>query len=409
MGFTQFIRQNARWLIAGALLTLSSSFGQTFFISVYAGEIMQAFDLTNGQWGGIYSLGTLVSALVLLWAGALSDRFRAKTLGSAFLILLALACWFIASIHAVWMLPVAIFALRFTGQGMLSHISAVAISRWFSATRGKALAVANMGFAMGEAMLPLMFVSLLAFFDWRSLWLLSGVLVLTFIPVLRSLLRTERSPKSIAISTGSTGMAGRHWMRKQVVQHWLFWAVLPVITAPSIFSTALFFQQVHLVQTKGWSHAGFVALFPMFTVVAVAATLVFGWAIDKWGCARLMPFFSVPMALAYFIFSAGETMAAAALGFALMGIMIGGAATLNTAFWSEFYGTENLGAIKSMATSMMVFGSAVGPGLTGWLIDRGLNFPDQMYFFGFYILAVCALTFAAMRRVTRENSASAAA
>ena len=38
-----FIIENARWLLATALLYFSSCFGQTFFISLFAGEIRQAF------------------------------------------------------------------------------------------------------------------------------------------------------------------------------------------------------------------------------------------------------------------------------------------------------------------------------------------------------------------------------
>ena len=35
----RFYRENARWLLAGLVLALGSSFGQTFFISLFAGQI----------------------------------------------------------------------------------------------------------------------------------------------------------------------------------------------------------------------------------------------------------------------------------------------------------------------------------------------------------------------------------
>ncbi len=72
---------NAAWLGAGVLLTFLSSFGQTFFISVFAGEIRAAFGLSHGAWGGLYSLGTLVSAVVMIWAGGLTDVFRVRVWG----------------------------------------------------------------------------------------------------------------------------------------------------------------------------------------------------------------------------------------------------------------------------------------------------------------------------------------
>jgi MFS family permease len=395
------MRTNARWLLAGALLSFSSSYGQTFFISIFAGEIMSEFDLSNGQWGGIYSIGTTGSALVMLWAGALTDRFRVKFLGPVFLAMLAFVAVMMALVPGAWALPFIIFGLRFAGQGMISHVAIVAMARWFSATRGKAIALASLGFSIGEAMLPITFVALLAFVSWRSLWVLAAVMALTAIPLLSGLLKRERTPQSVVTGRESFGMHGKHWTRKDALGHWLFWLMLPSITAPGMFGTALFFQQVHLAETKGWELTHFVALFPLFTSVTVVSMLVYGWAIDRWGCGRLIPVFQIPMAVAFLFFGLGDSLVMAALGFILMGLMQGGAATLSGAFWSEFYGTRHLGSVKALATSMMVFGSALGPGLTGLLIDRGINFEDQMVFIAGYVLVVCGLTYFAMKWSTR--------
>ena len=68
-----FLSRNAPWLAAGGLLTFLSSFGQTFFISIFAGEIRADFGLSHGEWGGIYSLGTAASAAMMIWTGALTD------------------------------------------------------------------------------------------------------------------------------------------------------------------------------------------------------------------------------------------------------------------------------------------------------------------------------------------------
>ena len=348
------------------------------------------------------------AALAVMWAGTLSDRFRAKSLGSVILVFLAVACVFIANVHVAWLLPLAIFGLRFSGQGMLSHISVVAIARWFSANRGKALAISALGYSVGEAVLPLLFVTLLAVYDWRFLWLAAAGVALLLIPILQLLLRKERTPQSIAETSESAGMSGFHWTRKQVVKHWLFWIMLPSFTAPGIFSTSLFFQQVHLTQSKGWDHTAFVALFPLYTVVTITSMMAYGWAIDKWGSARLIPLFQIPMAAAYLVFSLGTSMTMAAVGFILMGLLHGGGATLANTFWPEFYGTRHLGSIKALAAALMVFGSALGPGVTGLLIDAGWPFHVQMFYFAFYILAASALAYFALRRIAQSQSATAA-
>ena len=80
MNTFKFARENARWLAAGILLTWSSSFGQTYFISLSAGEIREAFNLSHGEWGGIYTIGTTISAILLVQIGWVADRLRVRTL-----------------------------------------------------------------------------------------------------------------------------------------------------------------------------------------------------------------------------------------------------------------------------------------------------------------------------------------
>jgi MFS family permease len=372
-----FLRENAPWLSAGVLLTFLSSFGQTFFISIFAGKIMGDFGLSHGQWGGIYTLGTTASAVLMVWAGGLTDRFRVRALASIILILLAFACVSMALNPVWWLLPVVIFALRFTGQGMTSHIAVVAMSRWFTATRGKALSVATLGFAGGEALLPLIFVALMLTWDWRALWGLAAVIAVLGIPLILLLLRQERTPQSWAKSDRSLGMLSRHWTRRQTLHHFLFWFMVPALLGPAAFNTAFFFHQVHFAQVKGIPHVELVAMFPLYTGISIAAMILSGWALDRWGTARLIPYMQLPMVVAFILFASAGEPVTILFGFVFLGITTGANTTLPNAFWAEFYGTGNIGSIKAMAAAIMVFGSAIGPGLTGVGIDLGLGIEAQ--------------------------------
>lgn len=401
MSFLSFLRQNFTWLLAGALLTFTSSFGQTYFISIFAGEIRAEYGLSHGQWGGIYSLGTFASAIVMIWAGALTDTFRVRTLAIYVLFILAVACLFLAFLPAVWMLPLAIFLLRFAGQGMTSHIATVAMARWFVAARGRALSIASLGFALGEALMPLLFVALLAITAWQNLWIASALFVVCVIPLLTWLLKSERTPTSVSEETQAVGMSGLYWTRNMMLKHWLFWALFPAILGPSAFGTAFFFQQVHLAEIKGWSHVEVVALFPIYTIAATVSALATGWALDRFGTWRLMPVFQLPFALGFILFAMSESLGAAVIAIAFLGISSGANATLPSAFWADYYGTKHLGSIKAMATAVMVLGSAVGPGITGYMIDAGIGFESQMAGFAVYFVLASALLTPFVLRATK--------
>ncbi|MEO1293198.1 MAG: MFS transporter, partial [Pseudomonadota bacterium] len=168
-----FLRENARWLAAGFLMALASSFGQTFFIAIFSEPLRQSFSLSEGEFASIYMVATLGSAFTLIWLGQLADTVPPRRLAALIALALAGVCLAMASVtHWLVLIPV-IFGLRLFGQGMISHLSQTTMARWFVATRGRALAVASFGYPTGEALAPLAAVALIAAVGWRQTWVIA--------------------------------------------------------------------------------------------------------------------------------------------------------------------------------------------------------------------------------------------
>lgn len=406
MAYLRFLIDNRLFLLAGFLLTLTSSYGQTYFISLFAGEIKAEFGLSDGGWGGVYTLGTTLSAVAMIWAGALTDRFRVRGLSLWVMAGLAAACVAMSLVQSWILLVVVIFALRITGQGMMSQLGAVAMARWFIAARGRALSLASMGFAVGQAILPVIFVALFAVMYWRHLWLVAAGIVVLTMPLIYGLLLQERTPRAMAEDRQAEGMSGRHWTRMEVIKSGLFWLVVPMVVGPSAWGTALFFQQVHLTEVKGWELTSYVALMPVYTVFTVVSTFASGWAIDRFGVKWIVPLQMLPFAASFFILAFAETVFMAGVGLSIFGIGQGLQSTAPAAFWAEFYGTRHLGSIKAVAAALMVFGSAIGPGITGVLIDLGVTFPEQMLPIAVYYLLAAGLATIGILRFQSRLSVS---
>ncbi|MDA8699638.1 MFS transporter [Amylibacter sp.] len=398
----QFILKNSRWLAAGTLLTFMSSFGQTYFISIFSGEIRNTFNLSHGDWGLIYGFGTFASAIVMIWAGGLTDIMRVRKLGPMVLCALSTSCLFMAFNPVVALLPVVIFCLRLTGQGMSTHIAAVAMSRWFVNNRGKALSISNLGFSFGEALIPLFLVSALIYFSWQKIWIIAALITLFSIPILIWLLRQERSPQSIDAEDQSWGMNKLHWTRKKTISHPLFWFMMPAVIGQSAFNTAFFFQQVHFSEIKGWEHLSLVSMFPIYTGVAICMMILSGILLDKFGTAKLIPYFQLPMIIAFILFAFGETLYSALLGFIFLGITSGANTTLPNAFWAEFFGTKHLGSIKAAAAAAMVLGSAIGPALTGILLDFDISLNLQYVGISTFFIISSLLMLVGISRVKKD-------
>jgi MFS family permease len=399
MALLAFLRDNLRWLMAGALLMFLSAFGQTFFVAVFAGDIRATFGLSHGAWGAIYAAGTAAAAAVMVWAGGLADRMRSGPLAAGSLALLAVACLAMAANASVLLLPVVVFLLRLAGQGMVPHIGIVAISRWFVATRGRALAIATLGFQLAEAAMPLGFATGKELLGWRTMWVIGAGILIAAIPLALWLFAQDRVPRAGEPATGAVpGLDGRHWRRAEVLRLPLFWALLPGMAGFPAMATVFWFQQVQYAAEKGWPHLSLVAILPLGTAAFVVGTAAFGWALDRFGARALLPIYLLPLAAGFAVASATTSLPVAVLAVMLFGLSGGGQATVASATWVELFGTAHVGSVRAMVTSFFVLGSALGPLGSGLLLDAGVPLATQYAGFSVWFLGSCALIAVALAR-----------
>ena len=396
----RFYRDNARWLGVGLMLTLVSSFGQTYFISIFADNIMAEYGLSDGDWGGIYTVATLSSAACLLWAGRFADQIRVSRLAVMILGVFAAVAVGMSLNESPVLLVFLIFGLRFCGQGMISHLGITAMGRWFRAHRGRAVAIAGLGYSIGEAALPRIATALEPVIGWRSVWLIVAVvLIAAFAPLIAWMAKDERSPQGMTEAEQSPGRDGRHWTRKDMLGHWMFWGLAPGIVAASFIGTVIFFQVAHIGHVMGWSKAAMTTAYPVYAVTTIVVSLIAGSMADRVGPDRLLPVFLLPMGIGIAFVGPFEGIWAWWVALGLTGISTGIAHAMWGALLPELYGTKHLGAVKAIATAFMVVGSAIGPGITGLVIDLGIDFPGQTMAMLIATVLLSALHFAVISRL----------
>jgi sugar phosphate permease len=398
-----FLRSNLRWLAAGFLLTFTSAFGQTWFISLFAGDIKSEYGLTDGAWGSLYTVATLSAAGLMFWRGSAADTVRLSRLAPVMAGLFAVASIGMAATGSVVLLGISLFLLRFCGQGMFSHIAMTAMGRWFDARRGQAVSITSLGHPAGEIIMPIIAVLSIAMIGWRPTWLgVAAILVIAVVPALWFLLRDDRSPQGQASGATAPGLSGRHWRRLDAARHWLLPALLPVLMTPGFIGTVVFFQQVHIAEVKDWTLVQMAPGYTAFATTTVVSAFAAGWAADRFGPQRLLPLFLIPMGIGIALVAPAEQVFVWWVALGVIGITQGTASALWGVLLPVAYGTRHLGSIRSLVTTIMVVSTAIGPGITGLLIDRGIDFPTQSLYLGVwcFLLAIgCVLI---ERRLTRE-------
>jgi MFS family permease len=397
VAYFRFFLRHPRVLSFGVLLTLFSSFGQTFLISIFVPRLLDEFALNTAQFGALYAGATLTSAASLPFFGRLIDRITLRTFSLTVGLGLVLACFAMALAPNVAVLFVAILGLRLTGQGLLSLTASTTMARVFTEGRGRALSVSGLGYPLGEGLLPMAIVLLIHAAGWRLSWgILGGVIALLLLPAMSSLLRDVEPQHQREVVRHR-----RHPPKLRLLRDGRFYLLLPGNLFLPVVLTALFLYQIPLAETRGWSAQTMAAAFIGFAVARMAASLIVGPWIDRWGAVRLFPMILVPTCVGLGVLAAGSSPWIAFIYLALAGVSQGIASPMMTALWAEVYGVETLGATKSTVSMLGIFATALGPLLLGWLLKAGVTFAVIIPTAAILGLAVVGLSFFARSRLDK--------
>ena len=382
-------------IIFGFIFTFFSSFGQSFFLGLFNSSIRDTLSITQGQFGSIYATATLLSSFLLIWVGKKIDDINIFKFAFFVTLLLSFSCFFFSKISSITFLFVAIFLMRFSGQGMMSHTATTTISRYFTKSRGKALSTGWFGLSTAEFILPVLIVYLLTITSWQNIWISVSILVLIFLPITSFILiknlnfdsreevkDTEYKEKDIF-----------QWKRIEVLKDYRFYIICLNMLAMPWIATGVFVYQSFITESKDWGTFVIAQSFMVYSILSVVTLLISGFLIDKFTSRKLLIFMNIPLLLSLLVLIFFDSSMTSFIFLGLIGISNGLANVLGSSTWAEIYGVKHIGSIKALSTALMVFSTAFGTALFGLLIDQGYSI-EQIAFVSFvYIFISIILLF----------------
>ena len=369
----QFFTRNRREVGFGFILTFLSSFGQTFLISIYVPEILKTFAISNGLFGSIYAIATVVASVIMLSIGHTIDHKPVKKVTALTLVGLAGSSFLLGISHlSIGILILSLIGLRLTGQGLMSHISLTVMSRHYELDRGKALSIASLGYAVGEAIFPLCISTLILWYDFEIAAMASAAFLVLYLVRLYFMdlkhfdkgLETAKKPSALSLLKDY----------KALVKKKVFFILMPVSFALSFTITAVFFYQYVVVEEKGWSVSLYASFFTAYAITRVVFSILGGMLVDRYSGKRMFRIYLIPFTLGLIPFALLESILGALAFLILAGISVGMAGTIKSAVLAEVFGVTKLGTIRSVFTMFMVLSTALGPLIFGSLMDMGIEF-----------------------------------
>ena len=387
----QFVKNNSRFLLFGFILTFCSSFGQTFFIGIFNPYIREDLNLSHSEFGLIYSLATLLSSFSLIWIGKKIDDFKIIHFAIAVCLFLAFSSFFLTLVSNIIILFFAIYFLRLSGQGLMTHTASTSMAKFFDLNRGKALSISWLGLSLGEGFLPYLIIFLMKFYSWKIVWLGISIFILSLVvPSVFFILRfyKDGATEISDIKKQEVNHTIKNWTRSEVIRDSKFYFLLPAVLGPAFLSTGIFINQIYIFESKQWSMLMLAQGFTLYAIVSVITLAISGFLIDRFSAIKVLPFYLLPTMAAYTLVITSSWAFTPIVMMILIAMTNGTSSVLLTSTWSEIYGTKYLGGIRSITVSFFVFSTAIAPVLFGYLIDQQFTI-NQIFsmMLGYLILA----------------------
>ena len=360
-------------VIFGFIFTFFSSFGQSFFLGLFNSSIRDTLSITQGQFGSIYASATLLSSFFLIWVGKKIDDINIFRFAFFVTLLLSFSCYFFSKISSITFFFIAIFLMRFSGQGLMSHTATTTISRYFTKSRGKALSTCWFGLSTAEFILPVLIVFLLTITSWQNIWIFISILVLIFLPTASFFLVKKLNFESREETDDEVPRNIKQWKRIEVIKDYRFYIICLNMLAMPWVATGVFIFQSFISESKGWGTFVIAQSFMVYSILSVITLLVSGFLIDKFTSRKLLIYMNIPLLVSALVLFFFDIPISAFLFLGLIGVSNGLANVLGSSTWAEIYGVRYIGSIKALTTALMVFSTAFGTALFGILIDRGFS------------------------------------
>ena len=378
---------NKKIIIFGFIFTFFSSFGQSFFLGLFNAPIRNELGITHGQFGNLYATATICSSLLLIWVGKKIDDYKLIHYSLFVIILLFLSSLFFSFINSIYFLAVGIFLMRFSGQGLMSHTSATAITRFFEKSRGKALSTIWFGLSSAEFILPVLVTYLFVIYSWRTVWQGIAILVILFLPLV--ILNTIRSINLDSREDQKTNLKKikiKNWKRKEVIKDYRFYIISLNMLAMPWIATGVFVYQSFITDSKLWSTYTIPKAFMVYSIASIITLFSSGFLVDKFTSRKLIPAMNIPLLFAMIVLFYFQNEIYAYFFLGLIGVSNGLANVLGSSTWAEIYGVKYIGSIRALTVALMVFATAFGTAVFGILIDYGFSIERIAFVSGAYVI-----------------------
>ena len=363
------------YVIVGAcFVIMAATFGLNYSFGVFFKPLINEFGWTRAGLSAAYSVMTLISGLIGILSGRLSDRFGPRIIGILSGVFLCIGFLLLSKIGALWHFYVVYGLVMAAGVGGPWPGLMPTVAKWFTLRRGLMTGIVATGIGFGTFLVPPLAEYLISHYDWRTAYLVIGIATLFFVVGFSLLLHSDPGKIGIRPYGESRPVAEADLSRERIgfreaTGTLAFWILCVVYFC---FGYCLHTIIVHIAphaQDLGLSAADAARGFAVMGATSMITRILAGAASDRFGIKpSLIVGFAVLVISMVWVQVVQSVWMFYVFGI-LFGITYGTIMALQTPAAARLFGLHSLGIILGTITFSYTVGGALGPVVSGYIYD----------------------------------------
>jgi len=370
----------------GMLVSFASVLVYTF--GIFLKPISETFGWNRESVSGAFGIAAMTAAVCAPLTGMLLDRFGPRGVIVPAIIVFGTA---FASISLMtphlWHLYLLFVVFGLVAMATSQVAYSRAISTWFNARLGTALAFGMCGSALGAMILPPIAQRLIDALGWRRAAVTIGLAILAIgLPTVLAFVREKPGTRT---ATGRVAVAGA--TVGEGLRDYRFWIIVVVLFSISIAQNGSITHLSALLTDRG--------LHPDRAAIAVSALggaalfgrIATGWLLDRFFAPWVSFALLVLAALGVFLLSSASTLSMGVLAAVLVGFSMGGEADVIPFLVARYFGLRSFSVLYALTWTFYAIAGAIGPVLMGKAFDASGSYTTLLIWIAGSILVVAPL------------------
>jgi MFS family permease len=384
----------------GMLVSFASVLVYTF--GIFLKPIAETFAWNRESVSGAFGIAAMTAAVCAPITGMLLDRFGPRRVIVPALVVFGgtFASLSVLTGH-LWHYYLLFFVFGTVAMATSQVAYSRAISTWFQARLGAALAFGMCGSAVGAMILPPIAQRLIDALGWRRAALAIGVAILAIgLPTVLAFVRERPGSRTVDGRQNATGASVGEGLRD-----YRFWILVVVLFCISIAQNGSVTHLSALLTDRGIDPDRAAIAVSALGGAALLGRLATGWLVDRFFAPYVSFALLAAAALGTFLLSSAASLATGVIGAALIGFSMGGEADVIPFLVARYFGLRSFSVLYALTWTFYAIAGAIGPVLMGKAFDATGSYAALLLWLAIATLVIAPLMLLLPRYQTARTEA----